>query len=212
MNEEKLQYPPIDEKTGRVICQICGKNYLVISPKHLLKHNITHSDYTKRYPNAPLSSKEFNAKSKYGKVKDLFNPTEAEPDELEEVIVNEQPNIEDDMDIEKILKEKSNRDPVKESKSQTLDTLRAYFTNVRPNYLIEEFGPQSGRLLHHFITDFADPILKIVIQFPNTFWHNRDVHIDPLKNQKLEQTGWKVLIVKGKSPSYKDIQKVVDAM
>jgi len=212
MNQEKLQYPPIDEKTGRVICQICGKNYLVISPRHLLKHNITHPDYTKRYPSAPLSSKEFNAKSKYGKVKDLFTPTEAAPDELEEIIVNEQPNIEDDIDIEKILKEKSYRDPIKESKSQVLDTLRAYFTNVRSNYLIEEFGPQSGKLVCHFITDFADPILKIAIQFPNTFWHNRDVHIDPLKNKKLEEYGWKVLVVKGKTPSHKNIQKVVDDM
>lgn len=210
MNEEKLQFPAFDEETGRVICQICGKKYLVISPRHLDKHNITHPDYTKRYPSAPLSSKEFNAKSKYGKVKDLFTPTEN--NELEEVVVNEEPNIEDDIDIEKILKEKSHRDPVKESKSQVLDTLKSYFTNVRSDYLIEEFGQQSGKLKYHFITDFADPILKVVVQFPNTFWHNRDVHIDPLKNQRLEECGWKVLVIEGRSPKPHDVQKVVDEM
>ena len=211
MNDEKLQYPPFDEETGKIICQICGKKYLVISPKHLLKHDITHADYTKRYPSAPLSSKEFNAKSKYGKVKDIFAPTE-NPDELEEVVVNEQPNIEDDIDIEKILKEKSYRDPVKQSKAQILDTLRSYFTNVRMNYMIEEYGTMSGRLKYQYITDFTDPILRIVIQFPNTFWHNRDTNIDPLKNDKLRDDGWKVLVVKGRAPNQKDIQEVVDEM
>jgi len=90
--------------------------------------------------------------------------------------------------------------------------LRSYFTNVRQDYMIEEFGPMSGRLKYQFITDFADPVLRIVIQFPNTFWHNRDTHIDLLKKEKLEEDGWKVLFVKGKAPNRKDIQKVVDAM
>ncbi len=212
MNEEQLQYPPFDEETGKVICQICGSKYLVISPRHLMKHNVSYADYTKRYPNAPLSSKEFSAKSKYGKVKDLFAPL-TQGDELEEVVVDEQPIIEDDIDIEKILKEKSQRDPIKESKIKVLDTLKIYFSNIRQNYLIEEYGPMSKRLKYHFMTDFADPILKIVVQFPNTFWHNRDVHTDDLsKNEKLRADGWKVLVVKNRAPSRKDIQKVVDQM
>ena len=210
MNEEKLPYPPFDEETGRIHCQICGNKYLVISPKHLQKHNITHPDYTKRYPNAPLSSKEFNAKSKYGRVKDLFAPVES--DELEEIIVEEEPNIEDEIDVEKILMEKSQKDPVKASKAQVLDTLKSYFTNVRQDYMIEEYGPMSGRLKYQYITDFTDPVLRIVIQFPNTFWHNNDVHIDPQKNYKLSEDGWKVLIVKGRAPTRKDIQKVVESM
>jgi len=208
---EKLQYPPFDEETGKVACQVCGKYFLVISPRHLMKHKISYSDYTKRYPNAPLSSKEFSAKTKYGKVKDLFAPVKSD-DELEEVIVNEQPTIEDDMDIEKILKEKTYVDPVKQSKAQILDTLRSYFTNIRQDYMIEEYGRMSKRLKYQFITDFADPILRIVVQFPNTFWHNRDVHIDPLKNEKLDADGWRVLTVKQRSPSRSDIQRVVDAM
>ena len=210
MSEEKLQYPPFDEESGKVVCQICGNKYLVISPKHLLKHDVSYSDYTKRYPDAPLSSKEFTAKSKYGKVKDLFSPIE--DDELEEVLVDEEPSIEDDVNIDKVLEEKSHNDPVKQSKAMVLDSLRVYFSNIRQDYLIEEFGKMSGRLKYHFITDFADPVLKVVVQFPNTFWHNRDIQIDPLKNQKLREDGWKVIIVSSKAPSNKDIQKVVDQM
>jgi len=211
MNKEQLQFPLFDEKTGRVTCQICGKSYQVISPTHLKKHNISYADYIKRYPTAPLSSKEFTVKSKYGKVKDLFAPKESE-DALEEVVVDEQPTVENELDIEKMLKENTFKDPTKQSKAQVLDDLKSFFTNVRQDYMIEEYGKMSGRLKYQFITDFADPILKVVIQFPNTFWHNRDVNIDPLKNEKLTEDGWKVLIVKGRAPSRKDIQKVVDEM
>lgn len=213
MSEDaQLQYPPFDEKSGKVICQICGKPFLVISPRHLVKHNITHADYVKRYPTAPLSSKEFSAKTKYGKVKDLFAPKHTD-DDLEEIIVNEQPaKIEDDIDIEKILKTRTQKDPIRQSKAQVLDTLRSYFTNIRSNYLIEEYSQISNKLLCHFITDFADPVLKVVVQFPKTFWHNRDVQIDPLKNKKLTDLGWKVLVINSKAPTRQEIQKVVGAM
>jgi len=208
MNEEKLQYPPYDEETGRLHCQVCGKKFLIISPKHLLKHNISYAEYTTRYPDAPLSSKEFAVKTKYGKVKDLFAPPEVE--EFEEVIVTEEPDIEDDIDVGKILRDRSHKDPVKQSKAIILDTLKTYFTNIRQDYMIDEFGPVSGRLKFHFITDFADPILKIVVQFPKTFWHNKDTQIDPLKNQRLKECGWKVITINSKAPSPKDIQQVVD--
>jgi len=211
MNDGKLQYPAFDEKTNKVICQICGKAFLVISPRHIEKHNITYKDYTRRYPTAPLSSKEFSAKTKYGKVKDLFAPIKSESDDdLEEVAVHEQPTIEEDMAIDKMLKEKSHKDPIKEQKSQVLDTLKMYLANIRQDYLITEYGKQSGRLKYQFITDFADPILRVVVQFPNTFWHNKEVNIDLMKNYKLESDGWRVLIVKGKAPSLQDIQEVVD--
>ena len=208
---EDLQYPAFDEKTGKVICQICGKPFLVISPRHLLKHNVIYTDYTRRYPSAPLSSKEFSAKTKYGKVKDLFAPKPLD-DELEEVIVNEEPKIEDSIDVDKILKEKSQFNPIKQVKAQALDTLKTYFTNIRQDYIIEEYGQRDKRLKYQFVTDFTDPILRIVVQFPDTFWHNRDASIDLMKNEKLRSDGWKVLIIKGKSPTIKNIQEVVDNM
>ncbi len=209
MSEEvKLQYPAFDEETGKVVCQICGKSFLVISPRHLGKHNITYSQYTSRYPDAPLSSKEFSAISKYGKVKNLFKPSDDSTD-FEEVLVNEEPNIEDEIDIEAILKERSYNDPIKQSKIQILDTLKMFYSNIRSNYMIEEYGVNSKLLKYRFVTDFADPILKVVVQFPKTFWHNNDVTIDPMKNEKLRSDGWKVIIINERAPSRKEIQKAV---
>lgn len=44
------------ENIDYVVCQICGNKYKIISPKHLLKHNITHSEYKNKYPNAHIIS------------------------------------------------------------------------------------------------------------------------------------------------------------
>lgn len=205
-----LPYPPYNKETGKVICQICGKEFLVISSTHIKNHNLSYKDYVNRYPNALLSSKEFTLKTRYGVNKNIFEPPP--DDKFKEIIVNEEPDIEDEIDIESILKDASYVDPVKQSKSQVLDTLKSYFTNIRSDYMIECYGPVSKRLKYQFITDFTDPILKVVVQFPQTFWHNNDTNIDMMKNDKLTTDGWKVIIIKGKAPSRKDIQKVLEVV
>ena len=91
-----------------------------------------------------------------------------------------------------------------------LDTLRSYFTNIRQDYMVEEFHQVSGKTKCRFITDFADPVLKIAVQFPNTFWHNKEAYVDLQKNEKLKDAGWKVIIITNRAPSNQEIRKVVD--
>lgn len=213
MNEE-LQYPEFDDK-GKVVCQICGKSYLVISPRHLATHKIQHADYVKRYPDAPLSCEQFAVKSKYGKNSDLFVTKEDIDDDIMEgeIIVDEEPEMEE-LEFETALKRVVDevRDPVQVQKMRVLDHLRLHFANVEKDYSIRQMSPVSKKQIFEFITDFCDPVLKIVIQFPNTFWHNKDRNIDPLKNSKMEEHNWKVLIVKAKNPSSEDIDSVIDSM
>ena len=56
------------ENIDYVVCQICGNKYKIISSTHLLKHNITHSEYKSKYPNAHTiadkTSKIFSDKTK----------------------------------------------------------------------------------------------------------------------------------------------------
>jgi hypothetical protein len=213
MNDE-LQYPEHDDK-GKVVCQICGKSFQVISPRHLALHKIQYSDYTKRYPSAPLSSEQFIIKSKYGKHSDLF-VDDADIDESimeEEILVDEEPELEE-LELETGLKKVVDevRDPVQVHKMRVLDHLRLHFANVEKDYTVRYISPLSKKHIFEYITDFCDPILKIVIQFPNTFWHNKDRHIDPLKNRRLEEHNWKVLVVESRNPSVQDIDKAVDSM
>ena len=84
MSTEEYPYPLFDENE-KVICQLCGKPFMVISPRHLSgKHEIKYSEYKLRFPDAPLSSAEFTAKSKYGKMKGVFDD-DVEVEELEDI-------------------------------------------------------------------------------------------------------------------------------
>jgi very-short-patch-repair endonuclease len=67
----------------------------------------------------------------------------------------------------------------------------------------------NGRLFFEFISDIADPVLKVNVEFPQAFWHNRGAYEDPLRDIKLEEYGWKVIRINSKSPSLKDIEEAI---
>lgn len=195
-------YQLIDEK-GKVICQICGKSYLVISPTHLAKHNLRYEEYTRRYPKAPLSTREFIARGKYGRNKDLFQQPEVSTEEL--IDETEDPKVEE-LGLELLVKRTKPLNPMEAMKARILDHLRLHYSNIRKDYLISQFGIDN-RLKFEFITDFCDPVLKVIIQFPDTFWHNQEMAIDLNKNIKLMQYGWKVIEIPTASPSFELIEK-----
>jgi hypothetical protein len=201
----KLLYPEFDEKQ-RVVCQICGKGFLVISPTHLKrKHNISYEEYTRRFPDAPLASKDFIARGKFGKHKELFLKDEIT---VEELVDEFEPEIEE-MNIEKLIKEYKNLSPMELMKHRIIDHLKIYFSNIRKDYLITQYGTDN-RLKFEFITDFCDPVLRIVIQFPETFWHNKDAAFDANKNLKLSQYGWKVIEIPTTNPSLELITSCIE--
>lgn len=195
MNE--YQYPFIDEKTGRVICQVCGKSYLVISPRHLQTHKVTYSEYKLRFPDAPLSCEEFTASSKYGKVKEMFtfeDETKVEEEIEVELKVKENINIKEVINIE-------NENFFTKSKNRIIDHLKLFFFHIQKDYVISSPTFQ-------YVCDFADPILKINIECPEAFWHN-DNSGDPTRNEKLKALGWKVVEIQSKAPTYQDIEKAI---
>lgn len=204
MNE--YPYQLYDEK-GKVICQICGKSYLVISPRHLQKHNVKHADYVKRFPNAPLSNKEFIARGKYGRNKNLFQSKDNKVIG-DDILVNE-PVVEEIDDVEEFIRTETKLNPMERMKARILDHLRLYFANTQMDYLIRQFGVDENLKLE-FITDFCDPTLKVVVQFPDTFWHNHDVNIDLNKTLKLESYGWKVYTIHSINPTFKQIDDILN--
>jgi hypothetical protein len=198
-------YHLFDEK-GKVICQICGKSFLIISPRHLKKHNISHGDYKARFPNAPLSTEEFKARGKYGRTK-LFPPK----DEIgDETIVDEK---EEEIDVEEIAIKKVARkiynSPMESMKAKILDHLKMRYFNIKQDYLIRQFGSDQ-RLKFEFITDYCDPVLKVIIQFPDTFWHNVEAAVDLNKNVKLKKYHWKIIEIPTVNPSFELIDKYLD--
>jgi very-short-patch-repair endonuclease len=202
------EYPLFDDN-GKVICQMCGKSFLVISPKHLVNHKVTYSEYKLRFSNAPLSSAEFDSRSKYGKEKGIFQEEESPVENFigDETFVDEEPEVEEEIDLQRVI-DSEKRDPIQDAKYKIFDHLRMYLSNVKMDYSIRENWP-DGRTIFEFITDFADPILKIDIECMKVFWHNRDQFVDLNRNQKLKERGWKVIEINSKSPTFDEIDKAL---
>jgi len=51
------------------------------------------------------------------------------------------------------------------------------------------------------VTDFCDPGKKIIIDFPNVFWHNYDPRSEFLKEEQLPSEGWVIIKVLQKNPT-----------
>ncbi len=215
------EYPyPLNTKTGDVICQICGKSFKIISITHLKKiHNIEISTYKQRFPKAPIVSESTRARMKYSIKKSYEERSITKPKKESNLITD---NIEDNSlviqnydiisdDTDSIVKNNNNLDlnfqnvnfPVKSNKSNNdkislikqkiLDKLFYLFSNkVKENFIIRKKTP-SGHLIYEYITDFADPLLKVIINFPDAFWHNEDIYTDSLKYFNLKSDGWKII-------------------
>ena len=122
--------------------------------------------------------------------------------------MEEDPEVEE---LENILKPEKKLDNIQAMKSRIFDHLRIYFSNVKQDYMIMQYGTDN-RFKFEFITDYCDPILKVVIQFPDTFWHNREAAVDPNKYNKLRGYGWKIIKIPTNSPTFENIDKIIEEL
>jgi len=227
-------YPETNDE-GKVICQICGRPFLVISVTHLKKHGITLDQYRTRYPDLPISSKEFKTRGKFGKM-GLFKKESKEtedtirdddlPEKKSEHVTG--PVIEDlpeekaghvtdpvieDVDFSKVAEvieppSDSSSNPITRKKQEIIDYLRGIFPSIQENYLIHKVN-LGGHLEYEFITDFADPLLKIDFEFPKTCWHNRDRYMNVRRNEILRSDGWKVVEIQSNNPTLNILEEAV---
>jgi hypothetical protein len=205
-------------KEGKVICQVCKKEYNVITPAHLKKsHNMTMDEYKLKYPNASLVGEKTKNRRKYSQDQ-YFKTKQEENDEFKEFYKNdnnpeiEEINIKKEIEenddeiikeyvIEKskdfdVLEYKANKkdndieiNPIQKMKNRIHKQIKKYFPNTKIDYLIEEKSMIGNRLLYAYITDFCDPVLKVDIEFPDTFWHNNDMLNNSNRDINLERDG-----------------------
>lgn len=208
-------YPEYDEQ-GKIICQICGKSFSIISPTHLRnKHKITIQEYQKRFPSLQLTSGAYRTAQKLSKTpifkKQEDGHMEEQPDVLrqllKEVIVSEKPPA----DVEVEYKEEKPKKPniVMDNKNRIFEELKEHLDNVEKDYKIQSHR-HGGSSAYEFITDFCDPIARVIIDCPNTFWHNRDYYIDPQKFSKLLQDGWTIMVLESNNPTKEHINKLFE--
>jgi len=195
------------DERGNVICQLCKKSFNIISPTHLKKeHGIKFNTYKSQFPDAPISGDKFSKTMKYVKT-DFFR----KDDNVDTI-----PQIENILteNFEEKLKEFSNfKKPkqftlsynIQKSKVDILNFLICYFDEIENSYFIEKYT-LSGHLDYRFITDIVDLKTKTNFEFPNSFWHNRDV-AKAHRDLKLKSDGWTIIDILSKSPTVTDVEE-----
>jgi len=217
------------DDNGLVICQLCGKVYHFITPKHLSKsHEMTTKEYREKFPEAPMAKKGFYDTLKEKKetrkimekeivlepiIEELSNPTIDDLNESEEPINPTIENLDESFDSdsfkesESIVKLAERKVPVPEKSSDPMDDkmkiisyLKLSFPNIKNNYMFKKKKP-DGTVECQFVTDMADPSFKIMFDFPKAFWHNEQIGISShVRNQLLKSYGWKIITITASMP------------
>lgn len=192
---------------GKVICQLCGKPYKLISPTHLKNsHGMSLDTYKEQFPDVPLSSKQFRAQQQF-KSKTKVKEKPKNEKELYSDLIEEEPIS----PIEEIKKEevKIEKAPVEfkttnKVKLSFLKELYKKFPNIKENYTIEKHS-LSGQIEYIYITDIADPILRIEFSFPKAAWHNNDMKQKILRQRNLEADGWRCVVIESVNPNMDEL-------
>jgi len=125
------------EESKFVICEICGKEFEMISPTHLKKHNLTTKEYKEVFPEAKLSSKVRNQKITEGQTGAIF--TESRKDNIRKALTGKKKSEEHRLKI----KETVNTPERKELNKNNLIRLKAegkgwYSKESREKAMIEK--------------------------------------------------------------------------
>ena len=87
--------------------------------------------------------------------------------------------------------------------------LKKILRHLQMNYFIEKKSI-DGIIEYLYITDFCDPNMKIVIDFPYTFWHNSDYRPDRNKSAKLNNDGWKFITIEKNENAIEKVKKYLN--
>ena len=194
----------IEEKIGHATCMLCGKQFGLITPQHLKRfHQVTMEQYRLKFPDQPLLGKAFSSSIKYAGT-DLFKNTSVEIDKIPKV-----GEIRIPKDLEDFKKKEKEEDIKKQNmplgKSGIYDALRKYFGYIETNYFIEKID-LTGHLAYRVITDFYAPSEKIIIDFPNSYWHNYEPSSEVLKRDIIPSQGYKIIRILSKNPTSSEVE------
>jgi len=197
---------------GRVICQYCHKTFKRITAQHTRKHDMNVDEYKFRFPGAPLDHlqiSEFRSDSVDLEAPVIAKPPhepQLSPEDIISQIKNDSTPVEE---APAIIKENTTFEAVKfQHKGEVLSFIRKYLPTLKNNYFYKKTTIE-GEVLFTFVTDMADPQNRVVIDFPDTFWHNRDFYYESRKKELLNQSKWKYIIINGEAPTN---QEIVDAL
>jgi hypothetical protein len=180
---------------GQVGCAVCNKFYTIITSNHLRKeHNITMVDYKEKYPDAPLAGEIFSSKQKF-KYKGGVLTNGVEEDSISDAVVKPEISNSNIMKVAKIQPPTNeNYYGVHDEKVRVLKYLKIFFPNIINNYIFDKYS-MSGHLEYQIVMDVADVANRIDFEFPSTFWHNTGFTDKHYRDQRLKDSGWRIVTI-----------------
>jgi len=198
---------------GKILCQECNAAYQVIGATHLKKHGLTMTQYKEKYPDAPVSSKAFKAKSQLKHLNlegfGTANKTDdfkKEPDPIPDHKEILKKAAQKEKAKEKVIEEKP---PMFPSKAEIITFLKTMYSSIVENYFIEKTN-LSGLLEYRYVTDIIDRSSKTDFEFRGAPWHNKYPRQDRHRDQKLKQDGWTIIRIDSPNPTVKMIKDHMD--
>ena len=212
----------------KLICMECKREFGKVTMQHLQKaHNMTIEIYRAKYPNAKLVSEESKVRTKYSKT-ELFTKkedviTDEEPESIltqieKTPIINRKKfeeldlsfvkkiNIPSSLKQTKKLEYDDPKNLISKSKLLLLNYLVSEFLDVRNNFFIEKLT-QTGVVDFKYITDIVIHEYKVILEFPNAFWHNNMLGVsNHVRINNLNQEGWKIINIDSKMPTVEDLK------
>lgn len=203
----------------KVKCRICGVTLFKVTATHLRRvHNMTMKDYLEKFPDEKIEGENVERKKD---VKFSLEKLEEREPQVLEVSMSEIKNIvssldtEDELeelgkDFKKVEERVTTQIPMSETKKKVYNLLRSLFGFVETNYFIEKVD-LSGHLSYRVITDFYVPPRKLIIDFPDMFWHNFDILSEKIKNG-ITRDGYTIVRIYGKEQNEVEIvNKLIEA-
>lgn len=219
MNQEDLK-KYFTEDGSKVICQYCLKEFRRITTQHLRMHDMTFDEYKFNFPGAPTDHthyKDFlNEVEVSTVIQKPVNQIDNKPNisSGDDILAQMKSDIQEAVKTQVVVSDESEQFDVNQSeiKFQHKGEIIAFIRNLLPglknNYYYRKRN-LVGEVLYSFVTDMADPVHRIAIDFPDTFWHNRDFYFESRKQELLKQSKWRYVRIEGVAPTNKEI---VDAL
>jgi len=192
-----------------VVCRLCGKNFKMITATHLKKdHDTTIEEYKKEFPEAQIIC---GARiEQMGEMVKNRKPRAPKPviEEIEKETFSEQT-------VEELIEIKNHQvinKPKIINNNETEIAVNKYIKMVYPT-AIEDYvvtiKNSNGEILYEFVTDIAVPEIKLIFDFPNSFFHNGYAHVDLVRNTTLKLYDWEFITLKQKMPKPTDVESAI---
>ena len=200
---------------GQVGCAICKEFFTIITSNHLKKaHDISMNEYKLKFPDAPLSGLIFSSKQKFkysgslksGPITEDDCITDFSHQSIQEMIPEPEPIQKIELPVADC-----NYYGIHEDKVKILKYLKTIFSTIENNYIFDKYA-LSGQLEHQTVMDIADKNKRIDFEFPNSFWHNIGFTDKNYREQRLIDSGWKIITINSIGPSVDEIESELKAL